>query len=69
MDILVQIITTIILIYLVIDFAYGIFFYMRGIAQLDKLIKESKWTILVSSTIRLWPLLLSKLKRPLKASI
>ena len=69
MDIIVQIIPTIILIYLVIGFAYGIYFYMRGVAQLDELIKESKWAILVSGTIRLWPLLLLKLKRPLKASI
>ncbi|GGG23859.1 hypothetical protein GCM10011344_25810 [Dokdonia pacifica] len=72
MDILVQIIPTIILIYLAIGLVFGIYFFIRGAAQLDALIKDSKWTVrllLVPGAIGLWPLLLSRLLKPSKTNL
>ncbi|WP_299674207.1 hypothetical protein [uncultured Dokdonia sp.] len=72
MDIIVQIIPTIILIYLAIGLVFGIYFFIRGAAQLDELIKDSKWTVrllLVPGAIGLWPLLLSRLLKPSKTNL
>lgn len=72
METIVQIIPTIILTYLAIGLVFGIYFFMRGAAQMDDLIKDSKWTVrllLVPGAIGLWPLLLLKLRKPKKANI
>ena len=72
MDIIVQIIPTIILIYLAIGLVFGIYFFIRGAAQLDELVKDSKWTVrllLVPGAIGLWPLLLSRLLKPSKTNL
>lgn len=72
METFVQIIPTIILIYLAIGLVFGIYFFIRGAAQIDELIKDSKWTVrllLIPGAIGLWPLLLLKILNPSKTNL
>jgi hypothetical protein len=64
METIAQVIPTIILIYLAIGLVFGIYFFIRGAAQMDELIKDSKWTVrllFVPGAIGLWPILFLKL--------
>ena len=69
MERIAQLIPSIILVYLAIGSLFGVYFFVKGAAQIDPLIKESKWTVrllLVPGAIGLWPLLLGKLFKNLK---
>lgn len=72
MEIIAQIIPTIILIYLAIGLLFGIYFFIRGASQIDEQIKDSPWTVrllLVPGAIGLWPLLFLKLVKPSKTNV
>ena len=72
METIAQILPTIILIYLAVGLVFGIYFFIRGAAQIDNLIKDSKWTVrllLVPGAIGLWPILLLKLRKTSKANL
>jgi hypothetical protein len=72
MEILALILTYIILLYLDIVLLFGIYFFIRGAAQIDKQIKNSPWTLrllLVPGAIGLWPLLFLKLVKPSKTNV
>jgi len=50
--------------YIALGFLFGIYFFLKGAAQLDPMIKESKWTVrllLLPGAIGLWVVLLPKL--------
>ena len=64
MESIVSIIPVLILTYIGIGVLFSIYFFIKGAAQLDPLILDSKWTVkllLVPGAIGLWPFLLVKL--------
>jgi len=59
-----QLVPSLILIYVGIGLLFGMYFFVKGAAQLDPLIKDSKWSVrllLIPGAVGLWPLLLIRL--------
>lgn len=64
MEIIIQIIVSLLGFYFGIGFLFGIYFFFKGAFQLDELIEDSKWTVrllLVPGAMGLWPILLLKI--------
>lgn len=64
MEIIIQIIVSLLGLYFGIGFLFGIYFFFKGAFQLDELITDSKWTVrllLVPGAMGLWPILLLKI--------
>ena len=66
MELIIQIFLWVLAGYVIIGLLFGIYFFIKGAAQIDELIPDSKWVVkllLVPGAIGLWPLLMLKLKR------
>ncbi len=69
MEIVIDIILSLLGLYFGIGLLFGLYFFFKGAFQLDELISESKWTVrllVVPGAIGLWPILLLKIINKLR---
>jgi hypothetical protein len=61
-----EILVALIQLYCISGLLFAVYFFVKGAAQIDPLIKESKWSIkllFLPGAVLLWPVLLKKLIR------
>lgn len=57
------VLANVIIIYFLIGILFSLYFFIRGAAKIDPIIKDSKWTVrllLLFGAMATWPLLIKK---------